>query len=305
MNEPAISVVTGASGYTGKYITRRLLARGDRVRNLTGHPDRPHPFGDAVESLPFDFDNPDKLREHLNGATTLYNTYWIRFARGETTFDRTLRNSLALLDAARQAGVTRVVHISIANPSADSPLDYYRGKAAVEKAVVESGMSYGIVRPTVVFGAEGILINNIAWFLRKLPVYGVPTGRGCRLQPVFVEDLADLAVDAGARTENLVTDAVGPEVFTLGELTRLIAKTVKSWSVILPAPAPIALGVSRIIGWLVGDVVLTRDELAGLRAGLLVSKGEPTTSTKLSEWLAEHADELGREYQSELARHYR
>ena len=86
MAEPALNVVTGAFGYSGRYIARRLLAAGKRVLNLTGHPNRPNPFDEPVDSAPFDFDRPERLTESLGGARALFNTYWIRFPyRGRTT----------------------------------------------------------------------------------------------------------------------------------------------------------------------------------------------------------------------------
>lgn len=208
--EPQLDVVTGASGYTGRYVTARLLESGHRVRSLTGHPDRPSPFGDRVAMSPYDFDEPTRLVEHLRGATTLYNTYWVRFPRGEVTFERAVDNTSTLIDAAREAGVRRIVHVSITNPSEDSPFPYFRGKAAVERSIRGSGLGYAIVRPTVIFGREDILINNIAYILRRLPVFGIPGSGAYRIRPVAVEDVADICVRAGGGSAGEVIDAVGP-----------------------------------------------------------------------------------------------
>lgn len=300
----SVSAVTGASGYSGKYIAQRLLAAGGRVVNLTGHPNRPTEFGDAVESRPFSFDDPDRLTESLRGVDVLYNTYWIRFERGATTFDKAIENSKILIDAASRAEVRRIVHVSIANPSIDSPLPYYRGKALVEQAIIESGLSYAILRPTVLFGREGILINNIAWFLRHMPVFAVPGSGEYKLQPISVEDQADLAVEAGQSDENTVIDAVGPETFTFNELARLLAATVRSRTLTIHVPAYFALIATGILGRLLNDVVLTRDEVTGLSANLLASNQPPTAKTRLSEWLTHSADWLGVEYYSELRQHY-
>ncbi|MCC6446207.1 MAG: NAD(P)H-binding protein [Armatimonadetes bacterium] len=298
-------VVTGAFGYSGQYITRRLLAMGRSVRTLTGRPDRPNPFGERVEAFPFHFDRPDKLAESLRGADTLYNTYWVRFTHGRASFDRAVENTKILIDAAREAGVRRIVHISITNPDRNSSLPYFSGKAALEDAVRQSGLSYAILRPTVIFGPEDILINNIAYFLRKFPLFAVPGSGGYRLQPVFVEDMAGLAAHAGQSDSNLVLDAVGPEIFTFDELVRLIAAKIGSRARIAHLPPAMALGAARLLGSLVGDVVLTREEVKGLMAGLLVSPDPPTCHTLLSDWLAENAACLGARYASELGRHFR
>jgi NADH dehydrogenase len=298
-------VVTGAFGYTGKYITRRLLAMGRGVRTLTGHPDRGASFNGDVEVAPLQFERPAELAESLRGAATLYNTYWVRFAHGEVTYAKAVENSRTLVAAAREAGVRRIVHISITNPSPDSPLGYFAGKSAVENLVAASGIPHAILRPTVIFGVEDILINNIAWLLRHCPVFVIPGSGDYRLQPVFVVDVAEMAVAAGRETGNLVMDAVGPEIFTFQGLVELIAAQVGSRAKILHVPPALALLLSRLVGRAVRDVVLTKEEVQGLMAGLLVSKDPPTGRTRLSEWANRHAHLLGRHYASELNRHFR
>ena len=167
------------------------------MKTLTGHPNRANPFGDQVRAEPFHFDNPTELIRSLPGATTLCNTYWVRFSYGATTFDRAVENTCKLVRAAEDAGIRRMVHISIANASEDSPLSYFRAKALVEKAIMQSKLSYAIIRPTVIFGDADILINNMAWLLRRAPVFAVPGTGDYRLQPVFVEDVAENAVRVG------------------------------------------------------------------------------------------------------------
>ena len=271
MSRSDFSVVTGAFGHTGKYIARRLLEQGRSVKTLTRTPPSRSPFGDQVEALPLDLDDFSSLADHLWGADTLYNTYWIRFARGSVTHDVAVQNSRILIGAAAEAAVSRIVHISITNPSEDSPLRYFRGKALVEKAIHESGLSYAILRPTVLFSPEDVLINNIAWFLRRFPAFPIAGSGDYPIQPVLVEDLAEFAVSAGAGSENVVFDAVGPEILTFEEMVRLIARRVGSRARLIHVRPSVALLTARIAGWLVRDVVLTRDEIDGLLAGHLVS----------------------------------
>lgn len=300
-----LNVVTGAFGYTGRYITRRLLDMGKRVITLTGHPDRPGPFGDRVPAYPFRFSDPAQLTQTLAGATTLYHTYWVRFPRGRVTFEQAVENTKTLITAAEAAGIRRIVHISITNASETSPLPYFRGKGLVEQAIMESRLSYAIIRPTVVFGAEDILLNNIAYLLRRSPVFFLP-GRGAyRVQPVYVEDVAELAVRAGESQENMITDAVGPEVYTFDQLVRLIAGQVGSRTKVLHMPPGVVLFLSRLVGYAVRDVVLTGDEVKGLMSSLLVSAGPPTGKTLFSSWLEKNAAAMGTRYASELDRHYR
>lgn len=298
-------VVTGAFGYTGKYITRRLLCAGRTVRTLTGHPNRPNEFGERVEVAPLDFHDSDALVSAMAGAKTLFNTYWVRFNHRGETFDGAVANSRSLIEAARKAGVQRIVHLSIANPSLGSPLPYYWGKAQVEKAIVESGLAYTILRPTVVFGPEDILINNIAWFTRRFPMFAIPGSGRYELQPIFVQDLADLAVRGARIGRNEIIDAVGPERFAFEDLVERIAHAVGASPRLLRVYPGAALQALRLIGLFMGDVILTREELEGLMANLLVSKREPAGRTKFSAWLAENARALGTRYSSEIERHYR
>ena len=254
--------------------------------------------------LPYNFEQPDELRRSLEGASTLINTYWVRFPHGGVNFGTAVRNSRVLIQAARDAGVKRMVHVSIANPSLQSPLAYYRGKADVEEAVRESGMSYEILRPTVIFGAEDILINNIAWFVRHLPVFGIPGDGRYGVRPIYVEDMAQLLVRSAAEAGTSVRDAVGPETFPFEELVRMIAREVRSSCRVVHMPAWLAYMGTRVMGWVVGDVVLTWEEYLGLMANLLAPEGPAAGATRLSEWLAANRESVGRKYASEVERHF-
>lgn len=305
MGTPELNLVTGAFSYTGKYITQRLLSMGEGVKTLTGRSDFENPFGSQVTTSPFNFDNLSLLTESLRGVTTLYNTYWVRFSYRGVTFDRAVENSKTLIKAAENAGVRRIVHISITNPSEESPFPYFRGKALVEKAIFHSKLSYAIVRPTVIFGAEGILINNIAWLLRRFAIFAVFGSGEYRIQPVFVDDVAEIAVGMGHREDNAVTNAAGPENYSFDELVRLIAQKIRSRTRIIHIKPRLALFLARLIGYSVKDVVITKDEINGLMSNLLVSDGPPTGRTRLTEWLEQNADTVGATYISDLKRHYR
>jgi NADH dehydrogenase len=296
--------VTGAYSYSGKYISNHLLARGEEVITLTNHPDRPTPFAAKIKSFPLNFDNTAELTENLRGCEVLVNTYWIRFDRGLNTQPRAVENTKSLVKAAVQAGVKRMVHISITNPSADSHLPYFWGKAANEKAVMDSGMSYAILRPTVLFGKEDVLINNIAWLLKRFPVFGLPGDGSYRLSPVYVDDLAKLAVEAVYGSQNIIQDAVGPEEYTFKEMVELIKTTTRSKSLLIPMPPRLALLAAQVLGIFMKDVMLTPEEVDGLMSNLLVSKEPPRCTTSLKDWLAANEVSTGKEYASELARHF-
>lgn len=305
MPEKDFDVVTGATGYTGRYITRALLSRGRRVRTLTGHPARKDPFGDQIEAVPFNFEHPDDLKRSLEGARALFNTYWIRFPHAGQTFDTAIENTRVMLDAATAAGVRKFVHISVTKATESSPLPYFRGKAMVEAAVRESALNYAIIRPALIFGIEDILLNNIAWLLRRFPLFAIP-GRGdYRVQPIFAGDLGEVAVDAARDDQSATLDAVGPEIFTFDELVRMIASAVGSNARIIHVDPRIAIAFARVVGWFVRDITLTRDEARGLMSNLLVTDSQPNAETRFSEWIRSNADKIGVAYTSELARHFR
>jgi uncharacterized protein YbjT (DUF2867 family) len=298
-----VDVVTGAFSFTGRYVAARLLELGREVRTLTRHPQRASLFGARVEAFPLDFDL-DTLTEHLRGAETLYNTYWIRSPRGNLTFERVLDNTDTLLRAAREAGVRRVVQLSVSNASTSSPFPYFRAKALAEEALASSGLSHAIVRPTLVFAREDVLVNNIAWLLRRLPLFVVPGSGNYTLQPVAVEDVAELAVTAGLGTEPTVTDAAGPDVLSFDEVVRLVREAVGSRAAIVHGSPRLALGLSGLMGKILRDTLVTRAELAGLMQGLLTSEGPPAGSRRFAAWLQENAESVGRSYTSETRRNW-
>jgi uncharacterized protein YbjT (DUF2867 family) len=298
-------LVTGAFSYSGAQIAERLLASGHDVRTLTFHPDRPHPLRASVDALEYRFDDPAALARSLMGVSTLYNTFWVRFDHGKASFANAIESSRMLFFAAKRAGVQRIVHLSITNPSLDSPLPYFRGKALVEYALAQSGVPYSIVRPTWIFGGErDVLVNNIAWILRRMPAFALPGDGAYPVQPVHVQDLARICIEASNATEDVVIDAAGPETMPFREFVALVRAAVGSNVPILRIPPTVMAAAARALGLLVRDVVLTADEIRGLMAGLLVSHQPPLGQIAFSRWLNEHATSLGRAYANELQRHF-
>ena len=306
MNRPAATdLVTGAFSYSGAQIAKRLLEAGRNVRTLTYHPDRPHPLQPSVDTRAYRFDDPAALAHSLEGVSTLYNTFWVRFDHGDTSFANAIESSRMLFFAARRAGVQRIVHVSITNPSLESPLPYFRGKALVEYALAQSGVPYSIVRPTWIFGGDrDVLANNIAWILRHLPAIAVPGDGLYPVQPVHVEDLARICVDAGDARGDIVIDAAGPETMPFRDLVALVRTAVNTNAPILHIPPQLMAAAARALGLLVGDVVLTRDEIRGLMAGLLVSRKPPLGQIVFSHWLDAQSTAVGCAYANEIHRHF-
>ncbi len=297
--------VTGAFGFTGRFLTERLLHAGHEVITLTSRSGAGDPLAARITVRPFDTHRPAELVESLAGVDTLFNTYWLRFPRGARTFEGAVARSAELIAAAREAGVRRIVQVSVVNAAPDAETPYVRAKGAVEAIVRSSGLEWVIVRPTLTFGPGDILINNLAWALRRLPVYGLP-GRGrYTVQPVHVDDVARICVDAMTGPPGMLLDAAGPETLEYRQLVALVREAVGSRSIVLPMPHLVVLAAARVLGLLVRDVVLTADEIRELTSSLLTSSKPPLGEVRLSEWVRANAGTLGRRWSSELARNYR
>jgi uncharacterized protein YbjT (DUF2867 family) len=300
--QSGFDVVTGAFSYSGKAIAQALIARGRRVRTLTNHPERAG-ADPSVEVHPLVFDEA-RLRASLQGADTLYNTYWVRFPHGATTFAGAVANSEILFRAAAAAGVRRIVHVSITNPALDSPYPYFRGKAEVEGKLSSCGVAYAIARPAILFGGDGVLLNNIAWILRRFPVVAVGGGGAYRIRGIHIDDLASLCLDLARREDDVTVDAVGPESLTFRELLECIRAAVGSRSVVLPVPGELFPWLTAALGVLVRDRLLTSDEYRAMADGLADSMAPTTGTIAMTTWIADNADRLGRHYANEITRHF-
>ena len=295
-------LVTGAFGYSGSYIAQRLLNAGHAVRTLTRSPQRTHALAGEVEVFPLDFEDADGLARALDGVDVLYNTYWVRFSRAGFSQTQAVENVTRLFAAAARAGVGRVVHVSITNPSLDSPWEYFRGKARMEQALRESGLAHSILRPAVLFGGADVLINNIAWMLRRFPFFGLFGDGEYKLQPIHVEDFADLALAEGRASGERVVDAIGPETYTYRNLVGEIGRAIGQQRPLLSVPRPVGRVLSGTLGLALRDIVITDEEIGALMAGLLATDSEPVGRIRLGEWMRSHAEELGARYANELDR---
>jgi uncharacterized protein YbjT (DUF2867 family) len=297
--------VTGAFGFSGKYIAWRLLDLKHDVITLTNSLHRGNPFGESVKPFPYNFSKPHELESSLSDVDVLINTYWVRFDKPPYfSFAQAVANSKVLFEAAKRAGVRRLIHISITHPDRSSDLPYFRGKAELEEHIKEIGLSYAILRPAVLFGKEDILINNIAWALRTLPVFGTYGDGRYRLQPIYVDDLAAAAVARVEGDINETIDAIGPETFRYRGLVEMIAREIGSRALIVPMPPWLAFLGVRMLGGMVGDVINTRDEVKGLMQERLYVHSPPLGTTKLSDWVHAHREKIGRQFASELQRRF-
>ena len=302
MTAQIVHAVTGAFGFSGKYLARQLLDAGRKVVTYTNSPNRPNPFGGAVEARPFRFDDVDALAESMADVEVFYNTYWVRFNAQGFSHAGAVEHTLALFEAAKKAGVRRFVHISITNPDENSPLEYFSGKGFLERKLKESGLSHAILRPAVLFGKEDILINNIAWTLRHFPVYAMFGDGSYHIQPTFVEDLARLMVEQGQERENTLIQAVGEEDYTYLELVKMLRRELGLSRPIIGVPPTLGYWASVLVGKIMGDIFVTKEEIKGLMGDLLHAPGAGISGTRLSDWVRQNKDTLGKHYAGELPR---
>jgi uncharacterized protein YbjT (DUF2867 family) len=296
--------VTGAFGFTGRAIARQLVDQGRDLITMTRRVEHADPLARSIESVKLDFGRPSGLTAAFAGVDTLFNTYWIRFPRGNESFERATAQTAVLLDAARQAGVRRIVHVSVVGADRDGPTPYVRAKAVVEDMVRASGLEWSIVRPTLTYGPKDILVNNMAWALRRLPLYGMPGAGRYTIQPVHVDDVARICVELADGPPGRTVDAAGPDVLRFREMVDTVRSAVGSHSIVVPMPAWAVLMAGRVLGAFVRDVVLTPNEILELSTGFLTSSAEPLGRIRFADWVSANADGLGRRWSSELARNY-
>jgi uncharacterized protein YbjT (DUF2867 family) len=299
-------LITGASGFIGGAIADRLIGRAE-IRSLTSHPAK-NRFGARVRSFSYNFDRPAAMADAFHGVDVFVNSYYVRFKYGKSTFERAVDASRELITLARDARVRKIVHVSVSNAREQSELPYYANKGRIERLVSASGLPYTILRPAIVVGPGDILVNNIAYFLRRLPVFTI-FGRGTyRAQPVTLDAFADVAVEAvDGAYQNQTIAIAGPRDWRFVDMVRAIRATVGSHAALVPAPSWMALAGLKIAGVVLRDVVLTGDEIKGLTREYLCAREPVRRGADFDEWLADPAvgAALGREYSSELARHFR
>ena len=181
----------------------------------------------------------------------------------------------------------RVVHVSITHPSADSPYPYFRGKAAVELALADLGLSHAVLRPSILFGGNGVLINNIAWLLRRMPVFAVGGTGSYRVRPIHVDDLARLAVraaDIGARPRS--STPWDPTGRPSSNSCTTSGHEVGSRSRVICVPGPLIPPAARVLGLALRDTLLTTEEYEAMAEGLADTDGPATGEISLMQWIS-------------------
>ena len=298
-----IHVVTGALGYSGRWIAKNLINGGANVRTLTNAKGRDNPFGNDLQICPLDFDDSEGLVRSLSNAEVLYNTYWVRYKKRSGGCDHSIatRNSMKLFEAAQKAGVKKVVHFSVSKPHDAPNWPYFIGKADTETCLIQSGLNYTILRPTLFFGGNrNVLVNNIAWLLRSFPIFGIFGDGTYPVQPVHIEDVAKIAIEYGQEDSNKIVDVAGPEIYTYKEFVLAIKQALGITRMIVQIPPRFGWLVGKIFGTILRDDVITMAEINGLMRGLMSSDGVPNGQTRFSDWVVENCTTLGLRYQNDL-----
>ena len=298
---PKRVVITGAFSFTGAAVASELSRRGWTVCSLTNR--RRPPGADHIASVPLRFESKH-LETVLSAADAFVNTYWLRFPYGGQTFETAVANSKLLIEGATQAGIGRFVHLSVSNAASNSNLGYYRGKAEVEAALRTSRLSYSIVCPTLIVGPRDVLTNNIAWFLRRFPIFPIPDGGNYRLRPLTLGDAGRIVADETESSETAQIDAAGPEIMTFREYVHTVARACGLRRTVVGVPGNLALAALRLVQRFLKDVVLTREELLGLQQEALLSHQSPRAKESVTDWLRQNGETLGRRYANDLDRHF-
>lgn len=277
-----VITVFGGSGFIGRHLVQRLARRGWIIRVAVRRPDKAlflKPLGDVGQITPIaaSLAHPRSVQAAVAGADAVVNLVGILYERGRQRFATVHAEGARLVaEAAKAAGVKRLVHMSALGVDRYSPSEYARSKAAGEAAASIAFPAVTIVRPSVVFGPEDQLFNRFAALARISPVLPLVGGGNTRFQPVFVGDVAD------AIAEMLETDAArgrtyelgGPRVYTLREIMELTLQVTNRKRFLMPMPFWLASFQAAFLE-LLPVPPLTRDQVRLLQRDNLVTPGMP------------------------------
>jgi uncharacterized protein YbjT (DUF2867 family) len=274
--------VLGASGFIGRYVVRRLAARGTVVAAVSRHASSAgflRPMGDVgqVAAIDAGLDDEARLAAALSGADAVVNATGILYETRRQSFDLVHHLGPALVAAlAKQEGVRHFVSISAIGADPASPSAYARSKAAGEAAVRAAFPGAVILRPSVVFGPEDSFFNRFAALARYLPALPLIGGGHTRFQPVYVGDVADAVLAAMDRPDaaGRIYELGGPHVHSFKELMEIMLREVRRKRALVPIPFGLAKFEAAFLERL-PNPLLTRDQVKLLRRDNVVTPGMP------------------------------
>jgi NADH dehydrogenase len=283
-DEQAAKRVTifGGSGFIGRSIVQRLINDGASVRIGARHPETakdhlPRAMADKVETVRVDIQDEAGVAAALRDTDAVINLVAILYEKGRQTFKSLhVDGARRVAAAARQAGASRMIHMSALGASLESESEYARTKAAGEKAVRDVFSQATIVRPSIVFGPEDDFFNKFAGIASMSPALPLIGGGKSRFQPVFVDDVAAAfaAILADPANAGKTYELGGPQVYTFRELMELLLEHMGRRRLLVPLPFGAAEAQAYVLEWL-PKPPLTRDQVALLKSDNVLGGQEP------------------------------
>jgi len=269
-----IVTVFGGTGFLGRRVVRHLGSHGLSARIASRHPGPSK--GSALQSIRADIEDDDAVEAAVAGAYGVVNAVSLYVERGTMTFQALhVRAAERLARLAKRAGVEQLVHVSGIGADAASRSPYIRSRGQGELAVKATFANAVIVRPAVMFGEDDAFLNTVVKLLKRLPAY--PLGGGLtRLQPVFVEDVAEAIARAfNSEVAHSVTyELGGPRVYTYKELLTEVADRLGKSPVFVSVPFPLWHILARITEMLPG-APLSRNQVELMETDTIASVGMP------------------------------
>jgi uncharacterized protein YbjT (DUF2867 family) len=280
--------VFGGTGFLGRRIVRRLLGRGFTVRVAARHPKRVQAVFRPDEPAPLavaaDVHDDVAVAAALVGAQGAVNAVSLYVETGRASFDAVHVDGAArLAKCAREVGVERLVHVSGIGADPESTAPYIRARGRGEFAVLQAFGAATLVRPAVMFGPDDAFLTRLVTLVWTLPIYPM-FGRGqTRLQPVYVDDVAEAiarVLDRSDGADRPCYELGGPRIYTYQELLQSIANEMGTRVRTVPMPFAVWQALARVAEFLPG-APLTRNQIALMRRDNIASDDMPGLS-KLS-----------------------
>lgn len=248
-------LITGATGYIGRHLVARLVSLGERPRCLVRDVQRAAKVlpGDKVELVQGDTTVAGTLDAAVNGIETIIHASFLTADRKESPGNRyeetNIQGTANLINAAKVVGVKRMIEISGLGTKADKPGSYMQGRYLAEKMLIDSGLGWTIIRPSVLFGKDAPFIKGLAELIRTAPVVPLIGGGKTMFQPIYVEDVVTVIVkvlEDPQRTNGKIYTIGGPEQYSFKQVLDLLLNAMHTRRPKVYAPTPL-VGVGAAV----------------------------------------------------------
>ncbi len=238
-------LITGATGYIGRHLVARLVQQGERPRCLVRDLKRAGQIlpGAKVDLVQGDTTQPGTLRLVMQGVDTVIHTAFITAERKQSAgnhYDTTnVEGTANVVKAAKSAGVSRIIAVSGLGTKPDKPGSYMQGRYLAEQMIKESGMTWTIIQPSVLFGKDAPFIKGLTDLIRTSPVVPLIGGGKIMFQPIYVEDVVSVIVEVlnePERTANKTFTIGGPEYYSFTGIVTMLTHAMHKKRIMAPAP---------------------------------------------------------------------